>query len=94
MLLVLFKLFRRSFSFTYEWTTYRGIICNLIIIITFAFSSIITSIIIVLLLMRFKDIPLPISITVNDFYGGIIIGLVAVRMGDWLNQYLFSNSAQ
>ena len=42
------------------------------------------AIITIILLYRFKDLALPININVNDFYGGIVIGLFTYKLGDWL----------
>jgi len=48
----------------------------------------ISAIIIVILLYRYKDFPLPINITINDFYGGIVLGLFTYSLGDLLYKKL------
>ena len=42
------------------------------------------AIITIILLYRFKDLALPVQITVNDFYGGVVVGLFTYKLGDWL----------
>ena len=48
----------------------------------------ISAVILVTLLFRMKDLALPINITVNDFYGGIVLGLFTYTLGDWLYKKL------
>lgn len=47
-------------------------------------------VIIIFLLLRLKGIMLPITITINDFYGGVVIGLFAYSLGNWLFSKLMS----
>jgi hypothetical protein len=42
------------------------------------------SVVVLILIYRFKELPLPINIAVNDFYGGIVVGLFSFILGDWL----------
>ena len=44
----------------------------------------ITAAIFVLLTFRLKSDTLPLSVTVNDFYGGIVIGLFTFKIASWL----------
>jgi hypothetical protein len=48
----------------------------------------ITALILVILIYRYKEIELPINITVNDFYGGVVLGLFTYTLGDWLYKKL------
>lgn len=52
----------------------------------------VSAIITVILLFRFKDLDLPINITANDFFGGIVIGLFTYKIGDWLYDKLFGQA--
>ena len=44
----------------------------------------ISAVIFVILTFRLKSDTLPISITVNDFYGGVVIGLFTFKISNWL----------
>jgi multisubunit Na+/H+ antiporter MnhB subunit len=54
----------------------------------------ICAIIAILLLYRFKELPLPINVNVNDFYGAIVIGLFTYKLGDWLFEQFFGKTEQ
>ena len=54
----------------------------------------ICAIIAILLLYRFKELPLPVNINVNDFYGAIVIGLFTYKLGDWLFDQFFGKTEQ
>ncbi len=43
----------------------------------------------IFLTYRLKDVSGPFTITVNDFYGGIVLGLFGVFLADWLTGKLF-----
>jgi hypothetical protein len=47
-----------------------------------------TAMIVVLVIQRIEDFPLPVNIAVNDFYGGLVIGLLSyhlsLRLASWL----------
>jgi hypothetical protein len=47
-------------------------------------TGIVSGIIIIFLLVRFKDLDLPMTVTVNDFFGGMVIGLFTYKLGAWL----------
>lgn len=49
-----------------------------------ALTGIVSGIIIVFLLFRFKNLDLPVTITVTDFFGGLVLGLFTYKLGDWL----------
>lgn len=48
----------------------------------------VTAVIVMILLFRFKDVSLPLAVTVNDCFGGIVIGLFTYKLGDWLFQQI------
>lgn len=48
----------------------------------------ITAIILVFIIYRYKELQLPINITVNDFFGGVVLGLFTYSLGDWLYRKL------
>jgi hypothetical protein len=52
-------------------------------IITFLFGSIV-SIVSILVIQRVSDFSLPISLKVEDYLGGIIIGMLSLKLGDSL----------
>ena len=57
-------------------------------------AGVVCAIIAIILLYRFKELPLPINIAVNDFYGGIVIGLFTYKLGDWLYGQMIGTSEQ
>lgn len=52
-------------------------------------TGVLGAIIISLILYRLKDVQLPIAVTVNDFFGGIVIGLFTYKLADWIYKKLF-----
>lgn len=54
-------------------------------------TSVLGAIIISLILYRLKDVQLPIAVTVNDFFGGIVIGLFTYKLADWIYEKLFQD---
>jgi hypothetical protein len=52
--------------------------------VSVAATGIVCGFIIVFLLFRFKDLDLPVTIAVTDFFGGLVLGLFTYKLGDWL----------
>jgi len=52
--------------------------------VSVSLTGIVSGIIIVFLLFRFKNLDLPVTITVTDFFGGLVLGLFTYKLGDWL----------
>ncbi len=55
-------------------------------------TGIVSGIIIIFLLFRFKDLDLPVTIAVTDFFGGLVLGLFTYKLGDWLYGKLADNN--
>jgi hypothetical protein len=49
-----------------------------------------TAAIVLLFLYYYKDVHLPITIQINDFFGAVVVGLVAHRLGLWVYDTLFA----
>lgn len=49
-----------------------------------------TAAIVLLFLYYYKDVQLPITIQINDFFGAVVVGLVAHRLGLWVYDTLFA----
>jgi hypothetical protein len=49
----------------------------------------VTAVIALFLLFRLQGLQLPISVTVTDFFGGIIVGLFSFKLGDFIFEKLF-----
>ena len=45
----------------------------------------------IFLTFRMKDASLPFTLSVNDFYGGLVVGLFGVVLTNWLGPKLFGN---
>jgi hypothetical protein len=54
----------------------------------------VASSIFIFLTYRLKDVSGPFTITVNDFYGGVVLGLFGVFLADWLAGKLFVANAK
>lgn len=54
----------------------------------------VASSIFIFLTYRLKDVSGPFTITVNDFYGGVVLGLFGVFLADWLAGKLFVATAK
>jgi len=46
----------------------------------------------ILITFRMKDASLPFTLSVNDFYGGLVMGLFGVILTKWLSQRLFGEN--
>ena len=44
----------------------------------------VTAVVLILVSSRMQDIGIPMNIEVDDFYGGVILGLFSFKLGDWL----------
>jgi ABC-type uncharacterized transport system permease subunit len=58
------------------------------------FTGLVTSTIAILLLQRLSDIGLPITLEVNDWVGGLIVGLVAYGSTDLIYQRLTGEGSE
>jgi hypothetical protein len=56
-------------------------------------AGVLGAIIVSLILYRLKDVQLPIAVTVNDFFGGIVVGLFTYKLADWIYQKLFGDGS-
>jgi len=54
-------------------------------LLLFIFGSVV-SVMTILIIQRTSDLKLPISISVEDYLGGIIVGMFSIKLGDTLNQ--------
>jgi hypothetical protein len=61
------------------------------LLILFFFGSIV-SVITILLIQRLSDFKLPISLKVEDYLGGIIIGMLSLKLGDSLYELFVKSS--
>jgi len=61
--------------------------------VTFFLSGSVVSITAILLLQRLGNLALPISITVNDFLGGIVVGLFSYSIGNALYKQFFKTTS-
>jgi hypothetical protein len=52
--------------------------------VSVSLTGIVSGIIIIFLLFRFKNLDLPVTIAVTDFFGGLVLGLFTYKLGDWL----------
>lgn len=52
-------------------------------------SAFVASAMFILLTYRLRETGSPITITVNDFYGGVAIGMFGILLADWLGARLF-----
>lgn len=52
----------------------------------------ITATTLLFLLFRMKDLQLPVNLAINDFFGGIVLGLFTFRLGRWLYKQLLVES--
>jgi hypothetical protein len=86
LFLMTYRLLRRTTS-----KNLRQIAVETLILIL---AGTVCAIIAIILLYRFKELPLPINIAVNDFYGGIVIGLFTYKLGDWLFGQMVGPSEQ
>lgn len=48
----------------------------------------------ILLTFRLKDAGAPITLTVNDFYGGVVVGILGYFLTDWLATKVFASTRQ
>ncbi len=48
----------------------------------------ISAYVILLLMFRMKDLSLPINISINDFYGGVVLGLFTYKLSNWIYKLL------
>lgn len=55
-------------------------------------SATVSSSMFIFMTYRLKDVSGPFTITVNDFYGGVVIGLFGVFLADWLASKLFASA--
>ena len=59
--------------------------------ITFFATGTVCGVIVIMLLHRVGDLSLPVSLEVNDFYGGVVLGLFTYKLGDWLYTLFFGD---
>jgi hypothetical protein len=52
--------------------------------VSVSLTGAVSGFIIIFLLFRFKNLDLPVTITVTDFFGGLVLGLFTYKLGDWL----------
>lgn len=52
--------------------------------VSVSLTGIVSGFIIIFLLFRFKNLDLPVTIAVTDFFGGMVLGLFTYKLGDWL----------
>lgn len=52
--------------------------------VSVSLTGIVSGFIIIFLLFSSKNLDLPVTITVTDFFGGMILGLFTYKLGDWL----------
>lgn len=60
-------------------------------VFTLALGSATAASIVILLTFRMKDVSLPFTLSVNDFYGGLVVGLFGVVLTKWLVPKLFGD---
>lgn len=53
-----------------------------------AMKGAVSACVILLLMVRIKDLALPINISINDFFGGVVLGLLSYKLSDWLKKFL------
>lgn len=53
-----------------------------------AMKGAVSACVILLLMVRIKDLALPINISINDFFGGVVLGLLSYKLSDWLKKIL------
>lgn len=54
-------------------------------------SGAITAVVFILIASRLEDVSLPMNVSINDFWGGVIVGLFSYKISTILNEKLFSN---
>jgi hypothetical protein len=61
---------------------------------TTAFSGLVSGLILVILLNQTDTQQLPVTVSINDFWGGAFLGLISYKLADWLDEKFFSQAAK
>lgn len=65
-----------------SFTTYIG----------FWLTAFVAATMFILLTYRLRDTGAPFTVTVNDFYGGVVIGMFGFFLADWITEKLFAST--
>lgn len=57
------------------------------IVLLFVMGALV-SLIALLLIYRIQDLQLPVAVSINDFYGSVVLGLFSAKAGEWLYDLL------
>jgi len=61
---------------------------------TTAFSGLVSGLILVIVLNQTDTQQLPVTVSINDFWGGAFLGLLSYKLADWLDEKFFSKVAK
>lgn len=75
-------------SATRGWGAH-AVLLNVGKLVALWFGSTTAAVIAIFMTFRLKDTSLPLAVSVNDFYGGLVVGLFGVLITNWLGPKLF-----